>query len=129
MRIIKDTDLRFNIEVTIQFHDVEVNPLWEDNKLRNSYKVTVVRGNEEMEFKFWDSLINKEKHIIPSIYDVLACLTKYPVGEYSDFLQEFGLKRSMNNRKMWEGSKSEYAKLRRLFPDDDEFEQFSEKYQ
>lgn len=129
MRIIKDTDLRFNLEVIIQFHDVEVNPLWEDNKLRNSYKVTVKRGNEKMEFKFWDSLINREKHLLPTVYDVLACLNKYPVGEYSDFLQEFGLTRSTNSRKMWEGCKSEYAKLRRLFPDDELFDEFCEKYQ
>ena len=53
-----------------------------------------------MQVKFWDSINNTIKNsdfrrinrlrIKPTAYDILSCLQKYDVGDFEDFMWEFG---------------------------------------
>lgn len=59
----------------------------------------------------------------PSCYDVLACVQKYPVGKFWDFIAEYGYEITSNSkyketRKIWKECKREYAEICKLFPED-----------
>lgn len=65
-----------------------------DKVNRNIYDITIsrkVNGNiKEISFMFGDSVHNTKNGLKPSGYDILACLTKYDVGSFDDFCDEFG---------------------------------------
>ena len=63
---------------------------WDKDNLHNQYKVVLKRGNEQMQFDFWDSLYNTQNNIIPSTYDVIACLEWYDIYDFEDFCLNFG---------------------------------------
>lgn len=65
-------------------------PSW-DNKLHNTYswKLQNSKG-EKTSGKFYDSLYNTNESILPTAYDILACLQKYDIGTIDDFIQTFG---------------------------------------
>lgn len=95
-----------------------------DYEPRNVYSVTISRdGKKDIIFPFGDSIYNTNKKIKPSVYDVLACLQKYPVeGDVFDFAEEFGYE--INNRKsylktynLYESCRDEYNKVYSIFGD------------
>lgn len=63
---------------------------WDKDNLHNQYKVVLKRGNEQMQFDFWDSLYNTQNNIRPSTYDVIACLEWYDIYDFEDFCLNFG---------------------------------------
>ena len=55
---------------------------------------------------------------IPSAYDVLACLTKYPVGTFKDFCSEFGYDLdSRKGEKTYKAVVKEYDNVKMLWSD------------
>ena len=74
----------------ITYTGMELNSNWKDNELRNTYFATITTPRGTMKVKFWDSVYNTERGIKPTEYDILACLEKYDVGTFEDFVNEFG---------------------------------------
>ncbi len=68
----------------------EANKNWNENIYRNTYQVSIKTPLGTMRVKFWDSVYNTERGIEPTEYDILACLEKYDVGTFEDFVDEFG---------------------------------------
>ena len=68
----------------------EATKNWNENVYRNTYRATIKTPLGTMWVKFWDSVYNTEKGIGPTEYDILACLEKYDVGTFEDFVDEFG---------------------------------------
>lgn len=97
----------------------------EDVEARNIYDVTftrVVDGIEkEFTVEFGDSVINTKEENVPTEYDVLACLTKYDIGNIDDFCDEFGYRSSWMKVskiiKIYEDVKKEWEMVQMLFGD------------
>jgi len=80
---------KYNVKVSIKF--LRLGLYFQDDKiLRNIYRITIESPMNKFSCKFGDSINNTEKGLTPSVYDVLACLTKYDVGDLVDFCSEFG---------------------------------------
>lgn len=61
---------------------------------------------------------------VPTAYDVLACLTKYDVGEFDDFCSDFGYEWSNSKEykqveKTYNAVVKEYDNLQKLFTEDE----------
>ena len=57
------------------------------------YRIVLQRGEKMYDFPFYDSAFNYEKNIMPTAYDILACLEKYePPEDVWSFASEFGYK-------------------------------------
>lgn len=54
----------------------------------------------------------------PTLYDVLACLTKYAPGSFEEFCSGYGYDiDSIKAHKTWEAVTTEYAEVHRMFAD------------
>lgn len=98
----------------------EINPLWNDNLTRKKYRVTITTPQGKTSFFFWDSIYNFQNNIIPTEYDILACLQKYDVGTFDDFVNEFGYaieytKNYLNAKRIYKMTCKEYENLCRIF--------------
>lgn len=92
------------------------------------YRVTLKRfvngKQKQYSYNFSDSVYNKEHHLKPTIYDVLACLQTYEVGDFEDFCVDFGYEMYDENCRINKASKKiynavvkEYYNVRRMFDD------------
>lgn len=79
-----------NATIKIKKIGYEANKNWNENIYRNTYRVSIKTPLGTMRVKFWDSVYNTERGIEPTEYDILACLEKYDVGTFEDFVDEFG---------------------------------------
>ena len=79
-----------NATMQITYAGKELNSNWKDKELRNTYFATITTPQGTMKVKFWDSIYNTMRGIKPTEYDILACLEKYDVGTFEDFVNEFG---------------------------------------
>lgn len=135
----RDFLMRNNIKMSIIFKDREANRLWRDNAKRNRYSVYIKNTDtgEVMRVTFWDSIYNREHHLTPTEYDVLACLTKYDPGNYEDFCSEFGYETETENEsgrltrnpkayKIWKACCREWEKVKRAFGDGEVLEELRE---
>lgn len=87
----------------------------DDTSERFVFKIKLVRNNKSMTINFGQSIMNGNKK--PDIYDVLACLQKYDVGSYNDFIKEFGYERSDVSFKIYKKVVNEFKNVERLFGD------------
>lgn len=86
-----------------------------DTHSRDTYAVTILRGNAAMTVNYRQSIINFGKK--PSKYDILACLTKSDPGSFEDFCRDFGYDSDSRNAyatyeavcKEWEGVKDVFS--------------------
>lgn len=60
--------------------------------LRDTYKVILTnKASQQYSFIFCTSINDTKNHILPSIYDVLACVQKYEIdSDLQNFVDEFG---------------------------------------
>jgi hypothetical protein len=86
-----------------------------DKQPRYIFKLKVVRNKKSYTFKFGQSINEGYNH--PDLYSVLACLTKYDVGTYDDFISEFGYDVNFNSQKIYKAVCKEYEAVERLFGD------------
>ena len=82
-KFLKDTNTRFKVKY---FDYAYYFP--QDKEQREIYKVTLKTPKGSYTFKFGQSISNQGQE--PTPYDVLACLTKYEVGNFEQFCSEFG---------------------------------------
>lgn len=84
-KIIKNIGLNINI---VYIGKSTCN--WDKDNLHDYYKITLKRNNKEMNFDYYSSIIDTEKHIKPSNYDVLSCLEWYEIYDFEDFYFNYG---------------------------------------
>ena len=110
--------------MTITKVGYEVNKLWDEDCLRPKYRVTIRRkgGYKPWVFTFWGNLVDSKI----TDYDVLSCLQKYKVSEYTeDFANEFGydydpydnLKEARKIKKIHQAVQREYEHVENMFGD------------
>lgn len=91
-----------------------------DKDTRDIYKVTLKRGNRKYSFKFGQSIYhsqpsNKKE---PTMYDILACLTKYDPETFEDFCSSYGYDTdSRSAKKIYKAVVKEYDNMCKLFND------------
>ena len=130
---------RNHIKMKITFRDVKANQLWGETQLRNRYYVYIKNeiSGQSTSILFWDSIYNREHHLTPTEYDVLACLTKYDPGDYEEFCSEFGYESTIENEyghmvrnknafQIWKACCREYEKVKRAFGDGEVLEELRE---
>ena len=89
-----------------------------DKEMRNIYTVTIKRNGQKYSFKFGDSINNTDKGIKPTIYDVLACLTKQDFADFNDFCESFGYSEdSITALKTFKAVQREFKGVNRVFGD------------
>ena len=86
-----------------------------DKEERAVFNLRLKRNTKQYSFKFGQSIAKQDTP--PHIYDVLACLTKYDIGTYYDFLNEFGYNDNTQSRKTYKAVLREYKAVQRLFSD------------
>lgn len=87
-----------------------------DTERRDIYRITLKNDLYTYHFNFGQSLNNSGvKKIVPTPYDVLACLQKYHPGEYSDFLSEFGYGYGNSSKRIYNAVVEEFEALEKLF--------------
>jgi len=117
-------------------------PYFDDDKeSRDVYQIILTRGNQVYSFRFGqctaksETLIARQKAEMerrgdnrfkvaqikieaPNAYDVLATITKYDPGTFSDFCGEFGYDTdSRKAEKIYFAVQEEYKNIHRLFSD------------
>lgn len=85
-KILKDAQ----INVDIVFITKSYPKNWDNENLHDQYKVIISRGKKQMQFDFWASLHATQSNVIPTIYDVMACLEWYEIYDFEDFCLNFG---------------------------------------
>ena len=87
---------KHNISVVIDFEKEELSKnVWKESSFSNynyinTYLVTIRRKGKSMRIHFHDSIYNYEHNIEPTVYDILACLTKYDPYGFTTFCMDFG---------------------------------------
>lgn len=88
----------------------------EDKECRYVFKMKIQRGRKSYTFTFGQSIANGSKE--PTMYDVLACFTKYDVGSFEDFCGEFGYSNdSRTAERIYKAVVKECMAVERLFGD------------
>jgi hypothetical protein len=112
----KDFCDKHNVQIEVNYLKTDKYFIDDKNK-RDIYNIAIIRnssdnyGTKRYDFQFGDSISNTEKNqekvrslqdgrykitgrrkqiIKPCEYDILACLTKYDIGDFDDFCSEFG---------------------------------------
>ena len=73
--------------------------------------------NKSYTFKFGQSIAAGSKE--PSMYDILACMTKYDVGSFDDFCSNFGYESGTISKTTYNAVCKEYEAMCRLFNQDE----------
>ena len=100
-------------------------PFADDKMMHNKYRVYVSNDRGKFNFPFYDSYYNYINNKKPTVYDVLACLNKYPVSDdLWDFINEFGYeihcKKDYERAvSAYEGCRNEYENLARLYTEEE----------
>ena len=119
----KDFLASCNATMTITYLGQDTNQNWGDGGWRNTYRATITTPKGRMWVKFWDSINNTEKRIRPTEYDILACLTKYDVGTFENFISEFGYETEepedmQRAKRIYKAVVKEYASVCRCFTEE-----------
>ena len=115
----KDFLASCNATMKITFLGKDVNRMWGESQLRNTYRATIRTPLGSMWVKFWDSYNNTSKGIKPTEYDILACLQKYDVGSLEDFISEYGYDPEYHNvQQIYNAVCNEYGKVCRCFTEE-----------
>ena len=79
---------KIGVKCTINFNGQKEK--W--GAMRNTYKVILTnKARQQYSFIYYTSIKDTEDNIIPSIYDVLACVQKYEIDpDLQNFVDEFG---------------------------------------
>lgn len=128
-------------KMKIRYVGLAVNKEWKEKDERCLYEITLTSPRGSMTFDFWDSIQNtkirttpfdeynvqankklaaKKKTAVPSVYDVLACLTKCDPGTFEDFCSDYGYDEdSRTAERIYFAVQKEYTQLARLFTPDE----------
>ena len=84
---------------------------------RDIWRLSIKRGNKGFSVHFGNSEADSDHgNTPPTAYDLLACLTKYDPGTFTEFCREFGYDEdSRRAEKTYRAEKREWAKVSRFF--------------
>lgn len=106
-------------KLKIEYFDTD-KYFFDDKEVRNIYRCVLKNKRGQYTFKFGDSIYNTENGLEPTEYDILACMQKYDVGTFEDFVLEFGYEiydteERKRAKKLYKAVCREYNALCRLF--------------
>lgn len=90
----------------------------DDKQQRYVFKVRLIKGGKQYTFEFGQSI--SEGSAEPTLYSVLACLTKYDPETFEDFCANYGYDNdSRKAEKIYKAVLKEWKNLNRLFTSDE----------
>lgn len=105
-----------NAKMTITHLGKEINKLWNEKLYRDTYRATITTPLGTMWVKFWNSIEATRWGNQPTEYDILACLQKYDVGTFEQFIREFGYDyEDPNSKRIYKAVVKEYESICRCF--------------
>ena len=97
----------------------------DDKESRYVFKLRLQRNKKSYTFTFGQSIADGEEE--PTLYDVLACLTKYDPGSFENFCGDFGYDEdSRRAEKTYKAVCKEFEAMQRLFPESEVLEELAE---
>ena len=88
----------------------------DDNQARYVFRLRLTRGRKSYTFTFGQSINDGSKR--PTMYDVLACMTKYDPESFENFCDEFGYNTdSRSAEHTYKAVCREWEAMDRLFSD------------
>tara|TARA_R110000868_G_scaffold379828_1_gene645771 strand:- start:1031 stop:1801 length:771 start_codon:yes stop_codon:yes gene_type:complete len=109
---LKDTATTF--AATYKTHDFYFDG---DKQTRDIYTIVLKNKLHRYRFTFGQSIA--KSNVPPSVYDVLACLTKYDIGNFENFCSDFGYNTdSRTAYKTYKAVLKEWKNIERLFTND-----------
>lgn len=103
--------------IKLHILDEEFKPYFPgEAESRSVFKCRLTRKGKQYTFNFGQALAYPGKE--PSMYDVLACLTKANPGDYEDFCLEYGYSCSRKSSKeIYKAVVKEWEAVNRMFGD------------
>jgi len=110
-KFLKDTNTEFKAE--FKKHDFHFE---DDKEKRDIYTITLKRGDRVFIFDFGQSIA--KLGVMPSVYDVLACLTSNEVGSFEEFCSSYGYEEdSRKAEKTYNAVLNEWNNVKMLYTD------------
>lgn len=109
---------KWGVHLRSRYIGFEKNEAWADGRDMDHWKCKLTTRGRSYTFDFWMGIGHKGKK--PTLYDVLACITKYDPGDFQSFCDEFGYESSPPSdyprvHKIWKGCVKEFNAVKRLF--------------
>ena len=109
--------------VTLEILGCEYKSMWNETQKRSVFKLRLKRGRRSYTFEFGQSI--QAGSTEPSVYDVLACLTKYDPESFEYFCDCFGYSQydeetgrtNKQTERTYKAVCKEFAAVERLFSD------------
>lgn len=99
--------------------NAEIREMTFEAYAKKRYKVPFTSLTQAEKMQASKELAAKKKIAVPSVYDVLACLTKCDPGTFEDFCSDYGYDEdSRTAERVYFAVQKEYAQLARLFTPD-----------
>ena len=93
----------------------EYKPMWGEQTKRTVFKLRLSRNRKSYTFEFGQSIAQGNNE--PSMYDILACLTKYDPESFDDFCASYGYDTDSRSKRIYKAVCEEYNAVKRLFGD------------
>lgn len=101
-------------KLTILSNDFK--PMWNEKQSRSVFKCKLTRKGKSYTFEFGQSIQAGNEE--PSLYDVLACMTKNDPGNFDDFCGDYGYDNdSRTAERTYKAVCREFEAVDRLFSD------------
>lgn len=103
--------------LTMEIGEPEFKKYFDDDKEeRYVFPITLQRGSLRYSFTFGQSIAEQSK--VPTLYSVLACLTKYDPGTFEDFCSDYGYDEdSRKAEKTYHAVLNEWKNIHKMFSD------------
>ena len=109
--------------VTLEILGCEYKSMWNETQKRSVFKLRLKRAGKSYTFEFGQSIASGSCE--PSMYSVLACLTKHDAGSFEDFCSDFGYSQydeetgrtNKQTERTYKAVCKEFAAVERLFSD------------
>ena len=109
--------------VTLEILGCEYKSMWNETQKRSVFKLRLKRAGKQYTFEFGQSIASGSCE--PSMYSVLACLTKYDPESYGDFCGAYGYslydentgRTNKQTERTYKAVCKEFAAVERLFGD------------
>jgi len=116
----QDFAKKHGVKLTVLSKDYKRRYFARDKESRWVFHLNLSRNGKSYTFDFGQSIAKGNTE--PTMYDVLACLTKYDVGSFDDFCSEFGynelpLSAYKATKKTYKAVCKEFEAVERLFGD------------
>jgi hypothetical protein len=112
-KLANDFAAKKNIQLVINSNDYKTH-FSNDTEKRYVFNCTLKHNGKRYTFNFGQSINSGGEE--PTMYDVLTCLTKYDVGTFNDFCNEYGYNNdSIAAHKIYKNVAREYKNMLRVF--------------